>query len=118
MPPDDPKGLAEHSALLARTLSLKPNDDCFKRPVDTQYTCLTQTGNQTLLDDGHAQSMVSLLSNGPNSDFITAASYTNVAGGGTYSTYVGAIVDLFRILGGLHTAQYQWRAQLVCATLA
>jgi hypothetical protein len=107
-PASDPKALLDHSNLLARTLNLKPNDDCFKRPVDMQYNCLTQSGNQTLLDDGHAQSVISVLSNGSSSDFITAASYTGVAGGGTYSAYVGAVVDLFRILGNLHTAQFQY----------
>src|SRR5271154_5394795 len=68
VPPDDAKGLAEHSDLLSRTLNLKPNGDCFKRPVDSQSTCLTQAGNQTLLDDGHGQTVVAMLSNGPNSD--------------------------------------------------
>lgn len=44
VPPDDPKALAEHSEFLARTLNLKPNLDCFKKPVDTQASCLTQAG--------------------------------------------------------------------------
>ena len=108
VPPSDPVELQKHSDLLARTLALKPNPDCFKQPVDIQFTCLTQTGSQTLLDDGHGQSIVSALSSGPNSDFINAASSTNLAGGGLYSAYVGAIVDLVRIMGNQHTAQYQY----------
>ncbi len=108
VPPGDTKALQEHSDLLARTLALKPNPDCAKRPLDQQYTCLTQTGTQTLLDDGHAQTIATALSTGPTSDFITAASYTSVAGGGTYSAYVGAIVDLVRLTSGLHTAKYQY----------
>jgi hypothetical protein len=108
VPPSDPADLQKHSDLLARTLALKPNPECFKQPVDTQFTCLTQTGTQTLLDDSHAQSVVSALSNGPNSDFINAASYTSLAGAGLYSAYVGAVVDLVRIMGNLHTAQYQY----------
>ena len=108
VPPSDAKALAEHSMLLARTLNLKPNEDCFKRPVDMQYTCLTQTGSQTLLDDGHGQSVVASLTSGANSDFINAASATSLAGGGTYSAYVGAVVDLVKIMGALHTAQYQY----------
>ena len=48
VPPSDPKALLDHSTLLSRTLNLKPNDECFKRPVDLQYTCLTQSGSQTL----------------------------------------------------------------------
>jgi hypothetical protein len=108
VPPNDPKALAEHSDFLARTLNLKPNGDCFKRPPDTQATCLTQAGNQTLLDDGHGQTVVAMLSSGPNSDFINQASYTGLAGAGNYSAYVGAIVDLVRIMSGLHTAHYQY----------
>ncbi|WP_433983333.1 hypothetical protein RBB78_18420 [Tunturiibacter empetritectus] len=108
VPPEDAKGLAEHSDLLSRTLNLKPNGDCFKRPVDTQSTCLTQAGNQTLLDDGHGQSVADALNDGSNSDLINQASYTRLAGGGNYSPYVGAIVDLIRITSTLHTAKYQY----------
>jgi hypothetical protein len=108
VPAADPEALQKHSDLLARTLALKPNEDCFKRPVDTQFTCLTQTGSQTLLDDGHGNSVVNALSNGPSSDFIQAASYTGMAGAGLYSAYVGAIIDLIRLMGTLHTAQYQY----------
>jgi hypothetical protein len=108
VPASDPKALEEHSTFLARTLNLKPNKDCFERPVDTQYTCLTQTGTQTLLDDGHGQTVVASLSSGNNSDFINQASYMGLAGAGNYSAYVGAIVDLVRIMSSLHTAKYQY----------
>lgn len=108
VPPGDPKALVTHSNLLAGTLNLKPNEECFKQPVDLQYTCLTQSGNQTLLDDGHGESMVATLTSGGNSDLIRTASYTGIAGGGAYSAYVGAVVDLVHIMGGLHTAHYQY----------
>ena len=104
----DPKALQEHSNLIAGILALKPNGDCVKLAPDQQYTCLTQSGNQNLLDDAHAQSLVSALSSGASSDFINAASATSLAGGGAYSAYVGAIVDLVRLMGTLHTAQYQY----------
>src|ERR1700742_1776656 len=38
VPASDGTALQKHSDLLARTLNLKPNEDCFKRPVDTQFT--------------------------------------------------------------------------------
>ncbi len=107
-PPGDSKALLEHSNLLARTLNLKPNGDCFNRPVDQQYNCLILTGSQSLLDDGHGQSVVSTLSTGAGSDFINAASATSLAGGGVYSAYVGAVVDLVRLTSTLHTAHYQY----------
>ncbi len=108
VPPSDPKALLDHSQLLARTLNLKPNEDCFKRSPDMQYTCLTQSGNQSLLEDGHGQTIVSTLTNGPSTDLIYAASSTPLAGGGAYSAYVGAVVDVVRLLSGLHTAHYQY----------
>lgn len=108
VPSSDTANLQKHSDLLARTLNLKPNPECFKRPVDQQFPCLTQTGSQLLLDDGHAQNIVASLSSGANSDFISQASYTQLAGAGTYSAYVGAVVDLIRIMSNLHTAQYQY----------
>jgi hypothetical protein len=108
VPPGDTKALQDHSNLLARTLALKPNDACFKQNVDQQYTCLTQTGSQTLLDDGHGQTIVAALTTGSSSDLIGAASSTALMGGGMYSAYVGAVIDLARLLGGLHTAQYQY----------
>lgn len=108
VPPGDPKALQEHSELLARTLNLRPNQDCFNKPLDQQYACLTQTGTQTLLNDGHGQTVVSVLSSGAGSDFINAASATSMAGGGVYSAYVGAVVDLIRLTSNLHTAQYQY----------
>ncbi len=108
VPPDDSKALAEHSDLLARTLNLKPNGDCFKKPVDTQANCLTQAGTQSLLDDGHGTTVAAALSNGPGSDLINQASYTQMAGAGLYSAYVGAVVDLVRLMSGLHTAKYQY----------
>ncbi|HEV2618573.1 MAG TPA: hypothetical protein VGU23_01385, partial [Acidobacteriaceae bacterium] len=104
----DAKQLQEHSNLIATTLALKPNADCAKLPADQQYTCLTLTGNQTLLDDGHGQSIVDAVSGGAGAGLINQASYTKLAGGGMYSAYVGAIVDAVHLMGSLHTAQYQY----------
>lgn len=106
VPPGDPKALLTHSNLLASTLNLKPNEECFKQPVDLQYTCLTQAGNQTLLYDEGQQNAMTTLTNGSNAALISSASYTALAGGGAYSAYVGTVVDLIHIMGGLHTAHY------------
>ena len=108
VPPDNAKALQDHSNLLSRTLALKPNDACFKLAVDQQYTCLTQSGTQMLMDDGHGQTVVAALTSGSSSDLIGTAANTRLMGSGVYSAYVGAIVDVARILGGLHTAQYQY----------
>ncbi|HEY4354930.1 MAG TPA: hypothetical protein VGN16_04210 [Acidobacteriaceae bacterium] len=108
VPPNDQKAIHDHSTKLAATLALKPDDKCFKEPVDQQVNCLTQSSAPVLMEDGHGQGIAEALSTGPSSDFINAASYTQPAGGGLYSAYVGAIVDLVHITTMLRTAQYQY----------
>ena len=104
----DAKAITERSAKLAATLNLKPNADCFKKPVDQQVFCLTLASAPVLLDDGHGQSIAEAVSTGPSSDFINAASYTQPAGGGLYSAYVGAVVDLVHLVSMMRTAVYQY----------
>src|ERR1700676_5034482 len=104
----DPKALHDQSVLLARTLRIKIDQQCFDKPPEQQPTCLTQDTDQLVLDDGHTQSMVAALTSGPTSDLMGALSSTPLAGGGFYSPYVGAVVDVARILGNLHTAAYQY----------
>src|SRR5712664_320220 len=109
----DPKALHERSILLARTLGIRLDQQCFERPLEQQASCLTQNTGNLVLDDGHSQSMVAALTSGPNSDLIGAVSATPLAGGGFYSAYVGAVVDLARVLSNIHTASYQYIPALV-----
>ncbi|MGC1905801.1 MAG: hypothetical protein WA715_18425 [Candidatus Acidiferrum sp.] len=102
----DPKALKDHSILLARTLGIRVDEACFAKPLEEQSSCLTRNTENLVLDDGHSQSMVTALASGPNSDLVGAVSATSLAGGGFYSAYVGAVVDLARVLGNLHTASY------------
>ncbi|MDP9051993.1 MAG: hypothetical protein M3O31_14935 [Acidobacteriota bacterium] len=104
----DPKQLQERSNLIAARLALKPNGDCVKLAPDQQYTCLTQSGGQTLMDDGHGQTIVDALTSNSSAGLIGTVSSTQLAGGGVYSAYVGSIVDVVHIMGSLHTAQYQY----------
>jgi hypothetical protein len=105
---DDPKALKDRSALLARSLGIRVNQDCFDRPAEQQISCLTQNTDQLVLDDAHTQSMVSNLTSGAASDLIGHVSSAPLAGGGYYSPYVGAVVDLARLMGSFHSAQYQY----------
>jgi hypothetical protein len=104
----DPQALHNRSALLARTLNMKLDQQCFDKPSEQQAPCLAQNTDHLVLDDGHSQSMVAALTSGPSSDLVGALSATSIAGGGFYSPYVGAVVDLVRIMSSLHTAEYQY----------
>jgi hypothetical protein len=104
----DPKALQERSKLLARSLNIRLDQQCFDKPTEQQGPCLTQNTDLLILNDGHSQSMVTALTSGPSADFIGAVSNTSLMGGGFYSAYVGAVVDLARILSNIHTAEYQY----------
>jgi hypothetical protein len=109
----DPKALHDRSVLLARTLGIRLDQQCFERPLEQQAPCLTQNTGNLVLDDGHSQSIVAALASGPNSDLIGAVSATPLAGGGFYSAYVGAIVDLARVMSNIRTASFQYIPALV-----
>src|ERR1035437_1047411 len=108
VPQNDEKAIQDRSAKTASTPYLKPKADCFKKPVEQQVNCLTQSSAPVLLNDGHGQSIAEAVSTGASSDFINAASYTQPGGGGLYSAYVGAAVDLVHLVNLMHTAQYQY----------
>src|SRR6202034_2286395 len=61
----DPKLLHERSTLLARSLNIKLDQQCFDKPTEQQLPCLTQNSENLVLDDGHSQSMVAALTSGP-----------------------------------------------------
>ena len=104
----DPEQMKARATLLARSLNIRLDQQCFDKPSAQQVPCLTQNTDQLVLDDSHSQTMVSTLSSGPSSDLLVQVSATPTAGGGYYSAYVGAVVDVVRILGTAHTAQYQY----------
>ncbi len=112
----DPNILKAHAEMAARSLGIKINESCFDLPADQQVSCLSQNSEGLVLDDSSAQSLVSQLTNGDTLNLVNAISSTNMAGGGVYSPYVGAIVDTARILSSLHTAHFQYIPALALPT--
>src|SRR5436305_13787899 len=104
----DPEQAKVHTTMLARSLGMKVDQQCFDKPSAQQVPCLTQNTDQLVLDDAHSQTMVATLTSGPSSDLLAQISSTPTARGGYYSAYVGAVVDVARILSTAHTAQYQY----------
>jgi len=104
----DASALHDGSVLLARSLNIKLDNDCFYKPRQQQESCLTQNTDQLVLDDGHSQSMVSALTSGSGPDLVGQLSTTRLAGGGAYSPYVGAVVDLAKMMESFHTPEYRY----------
>jgi len=108
VPANDPKALHERSTLLARSLKIKIDQECFNKPPEQQGACLMQGSDQMVMDDGHGQSMLAALAAGPEVDLIGAVSVTRQGGGGAYSPYIGVVVDMAKVMESLLTAQYQY----------
>jgi hypothetical protein len=104
----DPEELKGRTTLLARTLTMKLDQQCFDKPTAQQVPCLTQNTDQLVLDDQHSQSMVQTLTSGPSTDLLTQLTATPTARAGYYSPYVGAVVDVVRILGTTRSPQFQY----------
>lgn len=104
----DPSDLKKNSTLLAQTLHIKVNEDCFNRPAEQQHSCLIQGSDQLVLDETHDQSLIASLTSGASSDLIGNVSSSPLARGGYFSPYVGAVVDVVRLMSTLHSATYQY----------
>lgn len=104
----DPKLLKDRAEKAARSLGIKLDKDCFDKPSDQQAPCLVEHTDGLVLDDANTQSMVTQLANGATGDLMNQLSYSTLAGAGSFSPYVGAILDTARILSSLHTAHFQY----------
>jgi hypothetical protein len=104
----DPAELHKRSVLLARSLGIKLDEQCFDKATEQQAPCLMKDTSQLVLEDGHAQSMVAALTSGAASDLIEQLSLTPPAHSGYYSPYVGAFMDVARLMDSIRTAEYQY----------
>ena len=105
---NDPAEFKKRTTLLARSLGIKLDDQCFDKATEQQAPCLMKGTDQLVLDDSHAESMVAALTTGHGPDLIGELSYTPEAHFGYYSPYVGAFMDVARLLDSLRTAEYQY----------
>jgi hypothetical protein len=113
--PGDPDRLKTVSPLLARSLTIKLNTDCFQRMPELQAACLSQGQDSLVLSDGHSASIVDALTTGPTSDLAFQLTATPQAGFGYASPYVAAVMDIARILDSFGTARYQYIPALATA---
>jgi len=104
----DPQALKTRTEMAARSLGIKINENCFEKPLEEQPSCLSQNSEGMVLDDTNAQSLVGQLVNGNTVDLMNQISSSSLAGGGLYSPYVGAVMDMAKILSSLHTAHFQY----------
>ena len=105
---DDPKVVEAQTKLLARSLNIKVDQQCFDKPTEQQAPCLVQNPESLVLDNGRSASLAKQVTSGAEGDLLSQVSFTAQAGGGFYSVYVGTVLDMVRILDSFHTAEYQY----------
>jgi hypothetical protein len=105
---DDPSNLKRRAKALSQSLYLQINNACFDLPIDQQESCLIRNPSSVVLNDTQSQSMVTALTTGSTVDMINHMSSSSALGGGAYSPYIGAVVDMVRIMGSMHTANYMY----------
>jgi hypothetical protein len=104
----DPKALEDKTKLLARSLNIKVDQQCFDKSTEQQAPCLMQNPDSLVLDNGRSQSVVQQATAGSAGDVLSQISYTQQAGSGYYSVYVGTVIDMAKILDSFHTAEFQY----------
>ena len=102
----EPDKLKSVAPLLARSLAIKVDEKCLDRIPALQSPCLMQGQDALILSDGHSASMVATLTSGPASDLALQAGSTALQG--AYSSFIGSILDIGRLLDSFHTAHYQY----------
>jgi hypothetical protein len=105
---DQQATLKEVAPLLARSLAIKMDTKCLDKIPELQVPCLMAGQDSLILNDGHSTSIVEALTSGPATDLAMEASYTPQLSYGYYSPYIASVLDIVRIMGSLHSAQYQY----------
>ena len=102
-----PQTVAAVSPVLARSLSIRLKTECLEQPVELQAACLTVDRETLLLADTHSSALADTLAGTPT-DLAFQLSATPQAGYGSYSSYIGVVRDLFRLVGAFQSTQLQF----------
>lgn len=95
------------SPVLARSLAIRWSAECLQREPALRVSCLTQSREALILNDGRKATLAETLSGAPV-DLAYRVSATREAGAGYYTPYITLVRDVARLLGAFQSAQYQY----------
>ena len=102
-----PEYLRSVAPALARSLSMKLNDECLSRVVELQASCLLENKAALVLADVHSSSIAETLTGAPT-DLALQLSSTREAGYGFYSPYIGVVRDVAKIFGAFSNPEFDY----------
>lgn len=100
-----PEYLRTLAPTLARSLSIKLNDDCLSKVIEMQAACLLDNRESLVLADVHTSSMAETLTGAPT-DLALQLSATREGGYGYYSPYIAVVRDVARIFGAFSNPDF------------
>nr|WP_230461401.1 hypothetical protein [Sphingobium sp. CAP-1] len=100
-----PEYLRTLAPALARSLSMKLNEDCLSRVIEMQAACLLENRDTLVLSDVHSSSMAETLTGAPT-DLALQLSATREAGYGYYSPYIAVVRDVAKIFGAFSNPEF------------
>lgn len=102
-----PEYLRTVAPVLARSLSVKLQEDCLTKVIDQQASCLVQNREALVLNDVHSSSIADTLTGTPT-DLALQLSATREGGAGYYSAYIGVARDIARIFGAFNNPAFNY----------
>ncbi len=102
-----PEYLRSVAPTLARSLSMKLNEDCLSKVIELQASCLLENRDTLVLSDVHSSSMAETLSGAPT-DLALQLSATREAGAGFYSPYISVARDVAKIFGAFNNPEFDY----------
>nr|WP_242126496.1 hypothetical protein [Sphingobium sp. Sx8-8] len=102
-----PEFLRSVAPALARSLSMKLNEECLSKVVELQASCLLENRETLVLADVHSSSIAETLTGAPT-DLALQLSSTREAGYGFYSPYIGVVRDLAKIFGAFSNPEFDY----------
>lgn len=100
-----PEYLRSVAPALARSLSMKLNEECLSKVIELQASCLLENRESLVLADVHSSSIAETLTGAPT-DLALQLSAMREAGYGFYSPYIGVVRDVARIFGAFNNPQF------------
>jgi hypothetical protein len=102
-----PEALRTVAPVLARSLSIKLQEDCLSKVIEQQASCLVQNKDTLVLGDVHSSTLADTLTGTPT-DLALQLSATREAGAGYYSAYIGVARDIARIFGAFSNPEFNY----------
>ncbi|WP_232495687.1 hypothetical protein [Novosphingobium kaempferiae] len=102
-----PEYLRTVAPVLARSLSIKLQEDCLNKVIESQASCLVQNRESLVLNDVHTSSLAETITGTPT-DLALQLANTREGGAGYYSAYIAVARDVAKIFGAFNNPEFNY----------